>query len=59
MSEQHRFFSHATLERNVGWLIIATILAVAIAGLVQIVPLFFQHSTTEPSPGVKPYSALR
>ena len=59
MSEQHRFFSHATLERNVGWLIIVTILAVAIAGLVQIVPLFFQHSTTEPSPGVKPYSALR
>jgi len=23
------------------------------------VPLFFQHSTTEPSPGVAPYSALR
>ena len=59
MSDQHRFFSHATLERNVGWLIIATILVVAIAGLVQIVPLFFQHSTTEPSPGIVPYSALR
>jgi cytochrome c oxidase cbb3-type subunit 2 len=43
MSEQRQFFSHATLERNVGWLIIATIAAVAVAGLVQIVPLFFQH----------------
>jgi cytochrome c oxidase cbb3-type subunit 2 len=59
MSEQRRFFSHETLERNVGWLIIATIAAISVAGLVQIVPLFFQHSTTEPSPGVAPYSALR
>jgi len=59
MSEQRRFFSHETLERNVGWLIIATIAAISVAGLVQIVPLFFQHSTTEPSPGIAPYSALR
>ena len=59
MSEQRPFFSHETLERNVGWLIIATIAAISVAGLVQIVPLFFQHSTTEPSPGVAPYSALR
>ena len=59
MSEQRRFFSHETLELNVGWLIIATIAAISVAGLVQIVPLFFQHSTTEPSPGITPYSALR
>lgn len=59
MSEQRRFFSHETLERNVGWLIIATIAAISVAGLVQIVPLFFQHSTTQPSPGITPYSALR
>jgi len=59
MSEKRRFFSHETLERNVGWLIIATIAAISVAGLVQIVPLFFQHSTTEPSPGITPYSALR
>ena len=59
MSTENKFFSHGTLEKNVGWLIIATIVVVSIAGLVQIVPLFFQHSTTEPSPGVAPYSALR
>jgi cytochrome c oxidase cbb3-type subunit 2 len=59
MSEQRRFFSHETIERNVGWLILATIAAVSIAGLVQIIPLFFQHSTTEPSAGIVPYSALR
>jgi len=59
MSAENKFFSHGTLEKNVGWLIVATILVVSIAGLVQIIPLFFQHSTTEPSPGVAPYSALR
>lgn len=59
MSRENKFFSHGTLEKNVGWLIIATIIVVSIAGLVQIVPLFFQHTTTEPSPGVTPYTALR
>jgi cytochrome c oxidase cbb3-type subunit 2 len=59
MSSENKFFSHGTLEKNVGWLIIATIIVVSIAGLVQIVPLFFQHTTTEPSPGVIPYTALR
>lgn len=59
MSSENKFFSHGTLEKNVGWLIIATIIVVSIAGLVQIVPLFFQHTTTEPSPGITPYTALR
>ena len=53
------FFSHQTLEKNIGWMIIASILVVSFAGLVQIVPLFFQHSTTQPSAGVEPYSPLR
>ena len=59
MSSENKFFSHGTLEKNVGWLIIATIIVVSIAGLVQIVPLFFQHSTTKPAAGVEPYDALR
>ena len=58
MPKPYRFFSHETFERNVGWLIIATIVVVSIAGLVQIVPLFFQHSTTQPSPGIVPFPAL-
>lgn len=58
MSNHRKFFSHETLERNVGWLIVATIAVVSIAGLVQIVPLFFQHSTTQPTPGVVPFPAL-
>ena len=36
MSSENKFFSHGTLEKNVGWLIIATIVVVSIAGLVQI-----------------------
>ncbi|GAA4014760.1 cytochrome-c oxidase, cbb3-type subunit II [Actimicrobium antarcticum] len=52
-------FSHAWIERN-PWLLIALVLVViSIGGLVEIVPLFFQKSTTEPITGLKPYSALR
>ncbi|MEY3670518.1 MAG: hypothetical protein RI904_174 [Pseudomonadota bacterium] len=57
--ENHGFFSHQTLEKNIGWMIICSILVVLFAGLVQIVPLFFQHSTTKPAAGVEPYDALR
>jgi len=62
MSSQHQkhgFFSHQTLEKNIGWMIAASVLVVSFAGLTQIVPLFFQHSTTEAAPGIEPYSALR
>jgi len=40
-------------------LVILTILVVAVGGLVEIVPLFFQKSTTEPVEGLKPYNALQ
>ena len=58
-NEKKTFFSHDTLETNIGWMIIASILVVSFAGLVQIVPLFFQHSTTTPTEGVKPYESLQ
>ncbi len=47
------------IERNVSLFIVLTILVVAVGGLVEIVPLFFQRSTTEPVAGLTPYSALR
>ena len=50
--------THETVERNLTWMIVLTVLAVSIGGLVQIVPLYFQKSTTEPVAGLKPYSAL-
>ncbi|HEY3585262.1 MAG TPA: cytochrome-c oxidase, cbb3-type subunit II, partial [Casimicrobiaceae bacterium] len=51
-------FTHELIEKNVGWLVVLTILVVAVGGLVEIVPLYFQKSTTEPVAGVKPYPAL-
>lgn len=54
-----RFFTHETLEKNIGLMIVCSILIVLFAGLVQIVPLFFQHSLTEPTDGVEPYDPLR
>jgi cytochrome c oxidase cbb3-type subunit 2 len=47
------------IEKDVTLLIVLTILVVAVGGLVEIVPLFFQRSTTEPVAGLTPYSALR
>ena len=45
-------------EKNIGLMIILIILVVSVGGLVEIVPLFFQRSTTEPVEGLKPYDAL-
>lgn len=58
-NEKHSFFSHQTLEKNIGLMIIFSILVVLFAGLVQIVPLFFQHSLTTPTAGVEPYDPVR
>lgn len=51
--------THDSIERNVGLLIILTILVVSVGGLLEIVPLFFQKSTTSPVEGLKPYDAVR
>ncbi len=50
---------HEFIEKNVTWLIVLIILVVSVAGLVEIVPLFFQRSTTQPVTGLKPYTALQ
>ena len=51
--------SHEKLEKNIGLLTLFMIIAVAIGGLTQIVPLFFQDVVNEPVEGMKPYSALQ
>jgi len=50
---------HEFIEKNMTWLIVLVILMVSVGGLVEIVPLFFQRSTTEPVSGLKPYTALQ
>ncbi len=52
-------FSHDLIERNTGLLVGLILLVVSIGGLVEIVPLYFQRSTTEPVAGLKPYTALQ
>ena len=49
---------HDKVETNVGLLIVLTVLVISVGGLVEIVPLFFQKSTTEAVAGLKPYPAL-
>jgi cytochrome c oxidase cbb3-type subunit II len=50
--------THDLIERKSALLIILVILVVSVGGIVEIVPLFFQRSTTEPVAGLKPYPAL-
>jgi cytochrome c oxidase cbb3-type subunit 2 len=52
-------FSHEWIEKNPWLLIGLVLLVISVGGLVEIVPLFFQKSTTEPVAGLKPYSPLR
>ena len=50
--------THDLIERNQALLITLVVLVVAVGGLVEIVPLSFQKSVTEPVAGLKPYGAL-
>ena len=52
-------FSHEKIETNNFLMIVLILLVVAVGGIVEIVPLFFQKSTTQPVTGVKPYPALQ
>ena len=51
--------THDVIERNLGILIVLILLVVSVGGLVEIVPLYFQKSTTEPVAGLQPYTALQ
>ncbi|MGD8671866.1 MAG: cytochrome-c oxidase, cbb3-type subunit II [Thiogranum sp.] len=51
--------SHEVVEKNVGLMALLVLLVISVGGLVEIVPLFFLKSTTEPVEGLKPYTALQ
>jgi cytochrome c oxidase cbb3-type subunit 2 len=51
--------SHELIEKNTTLLIVLVILTVSVGGLVEIVPLFYQRSTTVPVAGLKPYPPLQ
>ena len=52
-------FSHEKIETNNFLMIVLILLVLLAGGMVEIVPLFFQKSTTEAVPGLKPYTALQ
>src|SRR3954452_2109039 len=52
-------FSHEKVETSNFLLIVLILLVVAVRGIVEIVPLFFQRSTTQPVDGLKPDTALQ
>ncbi len=52
-------FTHEKIETSNFLMIVLILLVIAVGGLVEIVPLFFQRSTTEPVPGLKPYTSLQ
>ncbi len=49
---------HTDIEKNIGIMMILIVLMISVGGIVQIIPLFFMESTTEPVEGLTPYSAL-
>jgi cytochrome c oxidase cbb3-type subunit 2 len=56
---QQKASGHEKIETNNFLMIVLILLVLLVGGLVEIVPLFFQKSTTQPIEGVKPYTALQ
>ena len=50
---------HERIETSNFLMIVLILVVIAIGGMVEIIPLFFQRSTTEPSEGITPYGALQ
>ncbi len=58
-SAKTKGLSHEKIETNNFLMIVLILLVVAVGGLVEIVPLFFQKSTTEPIKGLQPLNAMQ
>ena len=50
---------HARIETNNFLMILLILLVIGVGGMVEIVPLYFQKSTTQPIAGVLPYTPLQ
>jgi len=51
-------FSHESIEINSGLMLVLTLLAISIGGLVEIAPLYYIDDTIEKVDGVRPYTPL-
>ena len=52
-------FTHEKVETSNTLMIVLILIVLAVGGMVEIVPLFFQKSTTQPIKGITPDSALK
>ena len=59
MSNAKVVSGHERIETNNTLMIVLILIALAVGGMVEIIPLFFQRSTTQPVPGLKPYTPLQ
>ncbi|MEM9744903.1 MAG: cytochrome-c oxidase, cbb3-type subunit II [Pseudomonadota bacterium] len=50
--------NHEWIEKNVGWLVLLTVLTVSFGGMVEMLPLIFNQNQTAPVEGLEPYSAV-
>ena len=57
-NSSHSLLSHKPFETNSFILLIGIVVAIAIGGIVEIVPLFYLKNTIEEVKGVRPYSPL-
>ena len=51
--------THDIIERRMTWMVVLIVLVVSVGGLIEIVPLAFQKSVTEPVAGLKPYTPVQ
>ncbi|MET4580172.1 cytochrome-c oxidase, cbb3-type subunit II [Ottowia thiooxydans] len=56
---KEKITGHAKIETNNFLMIVLILIVVSVGGLVEILPLFFQKSTTQPIEGLKPYTSLQ
>ena len=59
MAHAHTPSGHEKIETSNFLMIVLILLSVAVGGMVEIIPLFFQRSTTQPVEGLKPYTSLQ
>lgn len=59
LNKENSGFSHETIETNSFLMVILILVTVAFGGIVEIIPLFYQKSTTEPIKGLQPYTAVQ
>jgi cytochrome c oxidase cbb3-type subunit 2 len=58
-NNNHAVGGHERIETSNFLMIVLVLLTVIWGGIVEIVPLFFQRSTTQPVEGLKPYTPLQ